>query len=231
MDGWWEAYGGFVVLGLTVLILGSMTIFRLLKWRRIRPKVWHRGIGIIYQEGAEEPWEGIKILIDSILDQQRFEEDAKLRKLKRWADFWIEVIPYDKPLISSKHPTGYVWRQGQPRAGFPCPPPEDEQDVETKAIVNGAFRVERLLPVTKKYYVIMVRQLRHGVSREDMVLLRGEGRTKSAGWSAAHHEHAEHWVSHLLGRGWNARHVMDDLKELKSRMRKRYNDRHAEQTS
>jgi hypothetical protein len=231
MDGWWEVYGGFVVIGLTVMLIGAFVTFRLLRWRKEQPETWYRGVGILYQEGSAEPWEGVKSLIDSILDQQKFEADSKFRKLKKWSDFWIEVIPYNKPLINHAHPTGYVWRQGQPRAGFPCSPPENDEEVEIKAIVNGSHRIARALPVTKKHYVLMVRQLRHGVSRVDMVMLRGEGRTKSAGWSAAHHEHAEHWISYLLGRGWNVYHKDNELKDLKSRMRNRYNDRHVEQMS
>lgn len=214
-----EHLPGWIILAVNVLIVIALVVWRAF-FSKPKAGFTHRGIGVIYRENTVQPWEGIMVLIDSILDQY----DAEGFDIDRetWSRFMIEVFPYGEPFITRDHPTGWLHTNGR-LEGFPVARPTNESEAAERAIVNGGRRIYKQWPWSKPLWILQVRQLRHGGTVIDHRLMRGDGRTKSAGWSAAHHEHAEHLVSVALYGDPNHAHKRDNLKALKQRMRERYN--------
>lgn len=214
---------GVIIVIASIVLTTASLIFARLRWgAKNKVTDWYRGVGIIYREGAVKPWPGLEETIDSILDQQAHEQ-GDLKTLKGWKDFWIEVVAYENVIKTKGIPDGYIWDSG-PRKGYSCPPPRTDEEAFERAIVNGTRRVTSWIFFSRKYFVMMVRQIRGQKDKIAARMRREEDAMRDAGWSAIHHEHAEHHVSVLLYDDSNVYHKRQDLKDLKLRMRTRYNE-------
>ena len=135
VETWWEAYGGFVVLGLFAVLIPLFLWIGHRQWRRMKPEEWYRNVGISYLEDSVKPWDG---LLDCIDTMWRVASDDYPRSAEKLMDFWIRVVPYG----------------GTVRGKF-------SRD-EPGKLLNGTVDVVRLYGLFKPTYILVVRQLRVG---------------------------------------------------------------------
>lgn len=213
---------GWVILGLSAL-----AVFGLLPWllwrqwerRKPRPTHWHRGVGIIYLQGAEVPWRGLEDALDLLLDElaRRWPRRLELRK-----DLFVEIHPYEGYLISELGMTGFV----DPKTGLSAPVPTNESEARQVAKVGGTRRKVRPWMLSRWRHIAMVLQKRSQGEAWEHRLARGVGPLVPAGDSTLFHEVVQHIVPDRLGEGLNRQHTRDDLEAIERDLHRRYQREH-----
>jgi hypothetical protein len=131
-----ENLPGYISLGLGFLATCAVLLVGWFSWKRRHPKEWYRGVGVIYVDGADDPWPGIEIAIDAMwfVAQEEYPDEAsELMK------FWIKVVPHDGVV------SGFTVPTGKTRAGKQ---------------VNGTVDRTRLFGILCPRYIMVIRQLR-----------------------------------------------------------------------
>jgi hypothetical protein len=102
---------GYVIIILSVVLSGGMLFWGWLDWRRRQPKRFYRGVGIVYDKSAVEPWEGLEQAIDTMQTVLSKEYPGKALL----EDVWIKVVGPEGKVAGFTVPSGMI--DGKPISG------------------------------------------------------------------------------------------------------------------
>lgn len=182
-----EHLPGIIAIVGSVLVVSIVLLVGWIKWKKYSPSETFDGVGMIYLENSVKPWvnwRGCVLAVRNVLRQHE--------ELARFHDFgfWVEVIPYNKPLRNSNILTG--WTIDSPP--YHVSKPKNEEEAVGVFRVVGSVKTERFLPFTKKHYVIQLVQERRGDSNIDLRLMAGEGPVITMDQSAFFYEVAKRLI-------------------------------------
>jgi hypothetical protein len=190
-----EHLPGYLVIGITVTTISALFIWRWLAWKKKQPTEYHRGVGMIYLEDAIKPWKNWRDCIDAVLHTAaRHPELGKAHKPR----FWVEVVPYHRPLLNKNIVTGWVHKD---RPYGPTAPPKTVEEAEQCRRVVGSVRVARMMPLFPKHYVIQLVQIRAEDSKLEGRMMTGVGDTLAMEHSAFFYEFAKRLVDFMNSGG------------------------------
>jgi hypothetical protein len=209
---------GYIIIGLIIVSLVLTWFLVNRQWKEKEPHEYYRDVGIRYMPGVLRPWHGMNEAIDAIYDI--LEKNPEYLKA-RGVPFWIHCYPYSGDLITSRSTTGFIYSD----TGMPAPKPKTEEEAAKVAMVAGTGDKLKKWPWSRSIPVILIKEMRKGDSKIDGRLARGTGPRLGVGWTALHHEHAQHFVSELVYGDENLKHERKDLKQLTEKYRVVYNAR------
>lgn len=210
---------GYIVIALIVLACVLAWFLINLQWKKnYEPHEFYRDVGIHYLSGVTRPWKGMYEAIDAIYDV--LDKNPEYSKA-RAAPFYLICYPYAGDLITARNTTGFI----DPASGRAVPKPTTEEEAAKVKRVAGTGDGLKKWPWSKSIRAILVKEMRNGDTEIEGRLSTGKGPRLGVGWTALHHEHAQHFVSELVYGDENLNHKRQDLKQLTEKYRVVYNAR------